>query len=268
MSATKGDQAALTSWAGTHIRVAKYSPLSLQVNETADVFDTTTLGQAYRSMIPGLRSATASINGRLTQNPTVGNAGQIVLTDESYYNDDAGDDAVIGFVGYTLNFNWNVLEVTSSEDASSTWKTFCPGELSWGGTIDLRLDDTEALVNAQGAGGSSLTAVFTLLSGHTFSGEIFVTGQNQGASVGAVNTQQFTFEGTGVCTAAGDDGLFAAGAVPDGDALAAGSLVATFASGRTVTGDAFPSAVSISVPRSGLIEASVTAQYTGALTKA
>lgn len=267
MAASKGHQASLTSWAGTHIDVSKLAVESMSISESAEFFDTTQLGVAYRTAAPGLRSATASINARWPSAPVTGDAGSIVLTDESYYNDQAGDDAMIGVVSYTLNMNWPSLEDTSF-DTSSGWKSFCPGELSWGGTIELRLDDTEPLVNTIGAGGASLTAVFTLSASHTFAGEIWITGQDQSASINSLNTQSFTFEGTGELTAAGTDNFIAAGGVPDGDDLAAGTLAGAYASGRTFSGSAFPTSVSLVVPKSGLITVNTSAQFTGALTKA
>lgn len=267
MAASKASQAQLTSWAGTHIDVSKLAVESMTLTESVDVFESTPLGQAYQNKTLGLGSATASINARWPATPAVGNAGQIVFTGGDYYNDAAGDDAVIGIVSYTLNMNWPSLESTSTEDATNSWKSFTPGDLEWNGTIELRLDDTEELVVSQLAGATALAAVFTLTSSHTFTGNIFINGQTQGAGLGQLNTQTFNFNGTGTLTAAGTDNFIAAGAVPDGDDLAAGSLAGLFASGRTFSGNAFPTSVALTVPRSGLITVGVNAQFTGAITK-
>jgi hypothetical protein len=263
MTATIGRQAAFTSWVNSELLVANLCAESAEVLESSEQRETTNLGDTSRGFTLGIPSATANLSFRWPKaTPITGSAGIVKVNTGSFYED--SNDLIIGMVGYTLNLQWGALETTSHSDASLA-KTYLPGILQWSGTIDLRLDDAKALENAQSVVDSPLGMEFRLDGTRTFTGSAWIGSVSHGATINATNTQTFGFSGTGALTAVGTGNIFAAGAIPFPTAQ---SMVLTYAPGRTVTGSAFPSEVSIRVARDELIAVDVTAQYTGALTKA
>jgi hypothetical protein len=263
MTATIGRQAAVTSWTSP-LLLSKLTAVSANFNDTTGSEAATGLGDTTASFVPLLRSATATIDALWKANsaPIAGSAAAVELT-PSYYS--AGDGSpVIGLTDYTLNMAWAPLELSSGSDATFD-ATFSPDVLVWGGSLNLRLDDTEALTKAQLAGDSAIAAEFVMDSAHSYTGNIWITGTAKGATVGATSTQSFTYQGTGALTSVGTHNFYAAGAV---GIPTAGSLVLTYASGRTVTGSAFPTGVNLSVSRNAIIRVGITAQYTGAVVTA
>ena len=263
MAATVGHQAAVSSWTSP-LLIAKLTAVSANFNDTTGSEAATGLGDTTASFVPLLRSATATIDAlwKANTSPIAGSAAAVELN-PSYYSI-GNDEPVIGLTDYTLNMAWAPLEVSSGSDTTFD-ATFRPDILSWGGSMNLRLDDTEALTKAQIAGDTAIAASFIMDSAHSYTGNIWITGTAKGATVGATSTQSFTYQGTGALTSVGTHNFYAAGAV---GIPTAGTLLLTYASGRTVSGSAFPSAVNLSVARNALIRVGITAQYTGAVTTA
>jgi hypothetical protein len=263
MTATIGRQAAFTSWTSSELLTANMSCESMSVFESSDEFPTTPLGLGYDTYVPGLPQATASMLFRWpASGPLVGSAASALVTTGAFYED--GNDLIIGVESYTLDLAWPALETTSHSDSTAA-RTFLPSSMSFSGTISLRLDDTEALVNAQNASSSPLTMRFNLDSTRYFTGNVYMVGVDSSATIGQTSSQSFRFRGTGQLTAFGSGNIYAATTI---GVPTVREMVATFASGRTITGDAFPSSVSITAGRNTLIGINVTAQYTGALAKA
>ena len=264
MTASVGHQASLTSWASSELLVANLTATSISITDSAAIGDATGLGQSGASFATLLRSATGSFSARWKGGgtPKTGAAGALAF-DPTYYGVSDGDPP-IGFTDFSLNLSWGALEISSSTDATFD-TTFRAGILSWSGSINLRLDDTEPLTQSQISGNAVIEATFNLDATHTFVGNIWITGTSKTASINTTSAQSFSFQGTGALTAAGANNLFAAGAIP---IVTPRVLVATYATGRTVSASAFPSSVSITVPRNEMINVDVGVQYTGALTLA
>lgn len=265
MAATVGRQAAVTSWASpTPIVLSKLTAVTANFADTTSTAVATGLGEQRASFVPLLRSSTVSIDALWKSNtaPIAGTAGAVELT-PTYYSVSDGDP-VIGLTDYTLNMSWAALETSSTSDATFD-ASFVPDILSWGGVLNLRLDDTEPLTKAQIAGEAAFAAEFVMDTGHSYTGSIWITGTAKGASVGSTSTQSFTYQGTGALTAVGTHNFYAGGEV---GVPAPGTLLLTYATGRTVSGLAFPTGVNMTVARNDIIKVGITAQYAGAVTTA
>ena len=265
MTATIGRQAATPTWTSSALVLTKLTAVSANFNDTTGSEAATGLGATYASFVPLLRSATATIDALWKANsaPIAGTAAAVNLTPD-YYSSGTGQP-VIGLTDYSLNMAWAPLEISSGSDATFD-ASFLPDALVWGGSLNLRLDDTEPLTKAQLAGDTAIDAAFVMDGSHSYTGNIWITGTAKGSTVGATNTQSFTYQGTGPLTSVGTHNFFAAGAL--NTPPTAEELVLTYATGRTVTGDAFPSAVNMTVSRNAIIRVGITAQYTGAVVTA
>jgi len=261
MTATIGRQATLTSWTSPLV-VAQLTSTSVSITDTSGAESLLGIGEGVNSFTPTLRGATASIAARWKGGsvPQSGAGGKVEV-DPAYYGTGSGNP-IAGFTQYSLNLSWPAIEISGGSDASFD-RTYLADALTWGGSIDLRLDDTLTLTKAQLAGSTAIDASFIMDGNHSFDGDIWITGTTKTASVGSASAQTFTFQGTGALTAVGASNFYAAGAI---GVPTAGELVVTYASGRIVRGDAFPTAVNMSVVRDGLILLDIAAQYTGALT--
>lgn len=268
MTATIGYDAELTSWATTgNYLIASGSAPTISVSEVTEDFDATGLADSAGVRAIGLKSATGQFTQRWTASaPQTGYTAYLAWDSDTFYDDGSGN--VVGFVGFNLSMSWASLETTAKNAATALeWRTFAPGLLSWEATVDLRLDDTEALLSNLDASDSSLSAIFSLDGTRNYTGEVYVIGQDHAApGPSQTNTQRWRLGGTGALTAAGSTNFFAAAAVPSPPTPQ--TLTMTFASGRTKAGSAFLTSCSINAPTNGLIESSVGVQFTGAVTSA
>lgn len=269
MATTSGLQGS-ASWASSPFLIARVSPNEASIDDAADAIESTGLGVTVATQTQGLRAWTASLNGRFPASaPDTGYNGFLQWTSGNYYDDGATPGNIIGMTAWELALAWGVIESTSKSAATAiSWRTFIPGLLSWRATVDLRVDDTEALVIPHGPADSGLAASFDLDGTNKFTGTVKVVGTPIRVAAGVANTLRFTLQGTGALTAVGAGNIFAAAAVPGGPDLTLATLRVTAASGRYKEGSAFPTGVTVRCPIDGLKEVAVTAQGSGALTPA
>lgn len=269
MAATRGLQGS-ASWASSPFLIARISPNQASIDDNAQALNATGIGTGISAFAQGLRSWTARLNGRFPASaPQIGYNGYLQWTTGNFYDDGATPGNPIGVVGWELSMAWGAGETTSKSSASAIgWREFAPLELSWSATVDLRVDDTEALVIPHGPGDTALVGSFDLDGTNKFTGTVYVVGTPIEVTSGGVNSLRFALQGTGALTAVGAGNIFAAGAVPAGVDLTPATLRVTAATGRYKEGSAFPTSVVVRCPVDGLKEVSVTAQGSGALTPA
>lgn len=269
MAATRGLQGS-ASWESSPFLIARISPNQASIDDNAQALDATGIGTAISAFSQGLRAWTARLSGRFpASTPQIGYNGFLQWTTGNFYDDGASPGNIIGMTAWELSMAWGAGETTSKSAASDiSWRTFAPLELSWSGSIDLRVDDTEALVIPQGPGDTALVGSFDLDGTNKFSGSVRIVGTPIQVSSGGVNSLRIAFQGTGALTAAGAGNIFAAGSVPAGVDMTLATLRVTAATGRYKEGSAFPTSVVVRCPVDGLKEVSVTAQGSGALTPA
>jgi len=96
-----------------------------------------------------------------------------------------------GMRAWTLDYTAEALQTTDFAD--QPWRTYTPGLKGWSGTFDLIWDTGNALIPGAAAGTITLTAN----TGDTYVGPVLITGQSTSVAVDGVNTQTFTFQGSG-----------------------------------------------------------------------
>lgn len=261
MAATVGYQGIVTSWAGTPFDVTKFSPATVNFSVDGDEFDATVLAASLEAMsyVSGLKSWAVQMSGRFpAAGAKTGANGLVTLS---------GYDTLIR--AYTLQWSGQEFDSTVFNASGVVWRSFVPGIYGWRGTFEGLIDDTTALglppVPDASAGSLTLKLLEDGSPDRTFTGSARVRQTSGVVNVGGLNTAQFAYTGTGALTATGTNNLWASGAITK---AASGSLVFQAASGRTYTGDAFLTQMSLSCPVDGLIDVSLTARGTGALTPA
>lgn len=156
--------------------------------------------------------------------------------------------------GYTTNLNSYTIDVEGSEFQGTAFgasnQAWFPGGFKWGGSFSGFLDDTTALVAPQNAS-EPATGTFKIdertTTDATLSGSIFTTRAQAGISPSALNTVSYNFRGSGALTASTPTtgvNVFPTGALA---VAAPASLVITASTGRTFTGSAFWTRISLTV---------------------
>ena len=152
--------------------------------------------------------------------------------------------------GYALNcYSWSLslrgkeLDVTAFQP-SEDWKAFAPGIVDWGGEYSAWVDSGTAVTMPN----KYLTPVvptFSLNAANTvtMTGSAHITNVRVGVRVDDRQLVTFTYQGTGNLTSAGGTNVIPADSTLS--PFGASSLVSTLATSRTLTGDAFPTAVMV-----------------------
>lgn len=259
MAATAVTTGAVTSWAGTQntaIIQSGSGPWEFSLNYDAPTEDVTPFngsGVVFARNLANLRQWSGSISTRLTT-AVLGSTG--LVTFASGY--------VVNARAWVININTEAKDTTIFSGSGVTNRSFVPGIINWGGTYDTLLDNTTA-ITAPGAAAASATfkMVEDGATDRTLAGNIIVNAIPVSVQIGEVPTAQFAFTGDSTLTAAGTGGFFPSGALV---APETGSLVLQAYTGRTYTGDAFFTGVSINCAVDGVITATINFQGTGALT--
>ena len=238
-------------------------PYQFTINTTSPEFDNTEFGGSLvtASRAGGIPDWSVSVSGRFPH--AAGQTGyEGLVTWASGYAQHVR--------AWTMTMNFSTLETTAMASTAPTWKAWIPGLMTWGGTFDAGLDDTNApTLPASAAAGTSATFKLTdeSTNDNTLAGAIIPTQVSPSVVVNGSEPSrvQYSYAGDGALTVAGDTPILPTGTVATPDIT---EIVCTAASGRTYTGDAFLSSLSINVPLSGLIDVTATLRGTGALTTA
>lgn len=258
------DAGAVTSWGGTEntaLISSGSAPSEFTLALESDDFPTTAFNPTvvFETGIAGLYSYTASIVTRL--NPAQHGATGLVTHSSGY---------TAGVRSWSMDITCAEHDTTAYNATAPTAHTFIPGLVKWAGKYESLVDTATSLVQP---GGSAASATFKILENgsndQTLAGNIYVKRYDVRGKLGELCVVGADYMGTGTLTAAGTSGtgignpLFGAGAVA---APVAGSLVLTSSSGKTYTGSAFWTRVSIEHAVGGLITATIGVRFTGALT--
>lgn len=268
MTAINGLTGEVVSWAGyTALLSTLFGEADFVLNETTVPLDSTTFGASAivaASTIPGLRSATAQISGYFANSVKSGHTGLVTF----------GDGYVLHARGWNINLTYDVHDVTEFNSTPPTDMSYIAGLARWSGSYTCLLDDSTGISNTTGADGSSGSATFRIFDNTVddeLSGNIVVTGSNSNVLVGGLPGVTYNFVGDGDLAAAGTIlGVASTGIWSGGNLVtpSAGSLVLQAFTGRTYTGNAFPSRVSFGCPIGGLATLGVQAQFSGGVTPA
>lgn len=173
---------------------------------------------------------------------------------------------------YRLNLNWDVLDSTSMSGSTVANRSFInAGILKWGGEYVARVDDTTALV-LPGASAATLTLKVAEDGANDvqLSGSATATRLGAVVRIGQLAEANYSFVGSGDLTSQKGSSTYATFLFADGPVgvPATGSLVLRSHTGRTYTGNAFMSSMTIDVAVDGMIGIEIGFQGTGALTVA
>lgn len=242
------------------------SPSGWVINYSKSVVDTTGFGATTAKFASGPYSWTAQITGVYSNaNPITGVGGLVTW----------GDGYVANAVGWTMDIAWPEFSYVPFAAAGQTRAEAIGGVPSWSGTIEALLDHSTPLtigtLDPDTIGGDTGTAATFKLNelgddpDATMAGNIILVSANPTVQVGQLSTATINYQGTGNLTLAGTPSLLAAGAI---DASPATAVVFTAATGRTYTGDAFLTGLSVSVKPEEAVSVTATLRGTGDLTVA
>jgi hypothetical protein len=270
---TIGLEGTITSWAGTNnaTLIAAITEHTCQLNIDGGTADRTGYAASLSSMAmgPGLRSWGGTISGRFSGSGTaeVGYLGAVTYA--------AGN--VLHVTDWKLDVKAKELDITTY-NASTTavgWKSFRPGILNWSGSYGTLVDSGVAPTLPSAPGVASTSAVFTITTGKTLTGNILPSQVGLAIPVGDLNKLSYSFVGDGAFTSAGANSLFPAAVVAlpmwdetSGDGVADTALVfkSNTGTGGTFTGNAFWTGISITHKPNAYIDVSVTFRGSGAMT--
>jgi hypothetical protein len=266
------DAGTVTSWAGnnnTNLIDNASAPPEFTLAVNSDSFPTTAFGSVTaEDFANGLYSWTASIASRLE--PFSAGGGGLVTYADGYTDN---------VKAWSMTMNWAALESTVFDSAGTSTiesKSFTPGLLNWSGTYTAILDDTTALSLPEP--GTRGTATFKIVedgaNDQTLAGTVITTSVSAPVRVGRLSEVSIGYQGAGALTAAGTGGstwannFFDYWIANNSGVLqipATGELVLTAHSGRTYTGDAFPSSIALNVAVGQPVTVNITAQGSGDL---
>lgn len=259
MAVLTGITGSVTSWAGSAFNGSLLTgsrPAQFTLNMTGEDIDTTAFADSgIQTHIKGLSSWAGQFTAQLAE-PAIGNLGLVTFS-----------------AGYTTNLNaWSIQANQQSVGPvtafAGTEHAYIPGTIDWGGTFSGFIDGTTALT-AVGNSSEPASATFKFAekgaTDNTLSGSIFTTALNATVQPTAANAVSYSFRGSGALTQSSPSAgtpIFTAGALP---LTAATSLVLTCSTGRTMTGSAFWTSISINCAVAQAVTVTVGFQGTGAL---
>ncbi len=210
-------------------------------------------------------SWTGSITCRSPATPQTGYSGSVAWATGTF-------DYATGIREWNLDLTCDEKLVTVFNGTGVVAHAYIPLAWSWRGGFTGYHDDTTPPdlpdIPTNTLSTLTLMAVNTTVD-DTLSGTAVVTQLGVDVGVDGTGDVAYSFEGTGGLTAAGTDfGIASTGIWSSGSLVTptAGSLVLTAASGRTYTGNAFPTGVSFRVGVDSGIETTIAFRGTGALT--
>jgi hypothetical protein len=276
-----GIEGSVTSWGssgqdGYHLITTALSHNQVSLAIEADDIDVTGDADTSKRSRTGLRAWSGTIRGTTTRAArAIGNAG--LVTFASGYATHVNE--------WAASFEANELDITDFDAADTTWRYWMPGKLvrvsgSYRGFIDAATG-TALPVSPSASGTGSASATFGLTAANTFAGNIVTNKLDVDIPIGADGVQTYAYEwqADGDITVASGVSSPGNNILPtgtfdqftwdaDADGVADLSMVVTSSSGRTYTGAAFLTGLSVTVPVGGLIEVSATFRGSGPLTVA
>lgn len=227
--------------------------------ETGSPVDVTGLGARTQQNHGTLRSATATITSRYDA-VEIGNAGGVAVASSGYYAAHVRQ--------WRLTIASLVNDVTELDSGSpKLWREFSPSVVNWSGTYEGFPSDSVSFTGASGATTTTRAITLTLRDSNTFSGDA-VVGQAQMQLNPGTAAVTMDFSSAGDLTKAGS-AFIAAGTIGNksGDVgFASGTLTATYTTGETISGTAFPESIDITCPVDGPLTVQVGVRFTGEVT--
>lgn len=236
--------------------IAAIKPYSATLNVAVDNADVTAFSSTppvAASTAIGISAWTITLAARFPTTAAFGKCGNV-----TYAN-----GYVVGPKAWSMAIACAVHESTAFASTCPTYASFVPGMISATGSYTCYIDSATSLAAAATSGNATFRLTDETTVDNTLACAINSIQKSAVVNVGAGNDVTYNFAANGNITAAGDSTLFPAGALAKPDTA---EVVLRAAGSKTYTGDAFWSAVNISVPVRGLIDVGMTLQGTGDLT--
>lgn len=255
---------ASVSWASNTLLVSSGAEVlvsSVDIDGSPQV--TTALGAGTQTSTGTLRSGTVTLTSRIDA-AEIGNEGGLSWASSAYYG--------ANITQWTLTVATTVTETTVQNTGSApTWRSFAPGLVVWSGRYDA-FPDTSVNQTAPSSAVDTTPErqlVLTLRDSNTFTGNAIVSRHSMNLNP-QNSTVTYNFDGAGDLVKAGSTFLPAGtlGTTGSDVGFATGSLVVTYASGQTFTGNAFPESVTITCGLDQVLTVQTRARFTGEVTYA
>lgn len=255
---------AWTGYTGLYASPGYVKPYRFSLNLAGATFPATGFGgsaviAATNSALP--YSWSGSLTCRAPNTPASGYTGLVTW---STYSTNIRE--------WGLDLAWAEKQVTAFNGTGVSAHDYIPLEASWRGTFAGYLDGTTNVTLPTVPGATYASLALKLLEAttdDTLTGTAAATQISADVGIGTGGDFAYSFEGSGDLVAAGTNyGVASSGIFSSGSLITptAGSLVLTAISGRTFTGNAFPTGVSWRVGVAAGIEATINFRGTGALT--
>jgi hypothetical protein len=206
-----------------------------------------------------MRAATATLTSRYDA-VEIGAAGGVAVASDGYYNEHVTQ--------WRLNVGTVVNPVTPLDSSSPrSWLEFDPSVVFWGGSYECFPSDSVSFTGASGVATTTRALTLTLRDSNTFSGDAVVS-QAQMQLNPATAGVTMEFQGAGDLTKAGS-AFLPAGTIGNksGDVgFASGTLTATYTTGETISGTAFPETIDITCAPGQPLTVQVGVRFTGEVT--
>ena len=231
-------------------------PFSASLSVTGETFDVSAFestAPVAKDMEGGLGAWTGQFSGRYPKNaPAIGHEGLVTFA----------NGYVLGCSGWSITMNCESYDDTAFASTPPTWRTMIPGEISATGSFDVRIDDTTPLTLLT-SGAATFRMNTEATDDNELSGTIIIDTLNPTISRGARNVATYNFVFDGNVTSAGDNALFAAGALATPDLT---DIVLRAKGAIDYTGSAHWTSLTIGSQIGSPIEVSGSLQGSGALT--
>ena len=261
---------AWTGFTGLFASPGYASPYKFDLNIAGGSVESTGYGGSAviaSTHLPTPASWTGTITCRAPNTVQTGYAGLVSFSGSEYTSN---------IKDWALTLAYASKEVTAFNGTGVSWKEFVALAASWSGTFSGFVDGTTPVTPPTLPGATLSTITCKLIdqgasADDTLSGAAMVTQTGPSAGLDGSNEASLSFQGSGVLTAAGVNyGTNSSGVFDDTAGTivtpSAGSLVLTAASGRTYTGDAFPTSLAWRCGVATALELVIGVQGTGALT--
>lgn len=261
---------AWTGYTGLYASTGYVNPYAFSLNVQGGTFTTT--GSSTGGVVVATNGTLpyswgGSITCRAPKTPASGYSGSVAWSSGNY---------ATNVREWTLEASCGEKDVTAFDGSGILAKAFLPLLWSWRGTFAGYIDGTTALALPTAPGATLATLTLKLLDNGVGTDDTLVgtaATENLTGNVGTETGGEFSygFTGSGTLTADGDNyGANSSGVFDDSTGAlitpSAGSLVLTAASGRTYTGNAFPTRLSWRVGVASGSECTIDFRGTGALT--
>lgn len=265
---TVGSEGSLVSWGSANFYATLLSRMvtnQANVSIQVDGEEVTGLDVEHAVRLPGLKSATVSINATLFATPKLGNVGNVAYSSGGY---------VLHLSGWELNLKNRYLHditATAGPAAAPTWRSFRPDSHEWDATLTTKADSGTAPVLPHAPTDSLPTITFTYgdeATDDTFAGVGMIQQFAPSVQRGSPNTFTYRLMSSGALTPAGTTSPFGSSAFNTplwsaGGAAAGAMVIATLTGSRTITiTDSFWTSLNIKCEVGRPVELSAEVQVT------